>query len=764
MRILFACNFLFIIHLCFGQKTHYYIPGQANKFIDTASTLLLTPKTALIFASRDIQDFNLVKKVEVKSIKEAGLLASVLGRINLLSSIELLEFNNCNLLSADADFHSLQHLLAFTISNTELYNPNDIIYALRNNSLLKTLCFSTDENLSLPDSIHLLSNIQSLIIRSNKPTADAHKKITTSITYTTLAGAHMLSVEQYGFPESLFIEADKSDVNSFAFSNSHIKPPFKSKINDTVFYAHSLLDNEFEYASGSTLFIPKNAFETQNGTPYKETVRVFYREFRNPVDILLSGIPMYNSDVNDSGLFMSAGMYELWAYGNQDQKLRLKKDKRISVDFKPTTDTGQYNFFTLDTASGKWNNLKKPINLSAKPKPTQKDYPGISNFIRFRNIELRRVPDHTPYEERLGSLNYLHLSNKKNYYFNKDSSKYSLYANWKKRRSYGQNKIKYKTTGDDGSIIFEFKGDINEVSLAGLENNTLRYAGNLNASQFRKKYRKLVSQGATLKDMGSYLELTIKTNRSVVTLPFNVIKYYDEKTKKYVINEKYERNLSRMYKTRVKIQARIANRKHERLLNSTDYDYVKGFDRDTANRVAYKKNRRYLSPFEKQIDYNRFLVMADSLQNIQFRNFGQQLKFNTNLDTIMLKANSVLINSNLGFNNLDQYIHNNEVKEVYAQYNSSGGEALATEYVNTLVPGINTSIANYNIGLSDLRIKIRYIKNKPFTLMRLDKEGFMQIDKNISATKENETFIFPVTSGVNIKGKSSREISKLLGL
>jgi hypothetical protein len=68
------------------------------------------------------------------------------------------------------------------------------------------------------------------------------------------------------------------------------------------------------YSSGSVLLFPPDAFVDKNGNVVKGNINIKYREFSNPVDQFLSGIPM---DYDSGGVkytFESAGMCDIQAF------------------------------------------------------------------------------------------------------------------------------------------------------------------------------------------------------------------------------------------------------------------------------------------------------------------------------------------------------------------------------------------------------------------------------------------------------------------
>jgi hypothetical protein len=87
-------------------------------------------------------------------------------------------------------------------------------------------------------------------------------------------------------------DAKHIDVISQA-SISFIQPPVKGV--DIPFEKHSFLAEKgdtFIYKSGSILLFPPDAFLDKNGNVIKGKVDIAYREFSNPLDYYISGMPM----------------------------------------------------------------------------------------------------------------------------------------------------------------------------------------------------------------------------------------------------------------------------------------------------------------------------------------------------------------------------------------------------------------------------------------------------------------------------------------
>nr|WP_294859690.1 hypothetical protein [uncultured Fluviicola sp.] len=114
----------------------------------------------------------------------------------------------------------------------------------------------------------------------------------------------------------------------------------------------------FTHPNGSQIHIPANAVVYANGKPVYGNYTVSYTEYRNPAEILFSGLPMTFKDKTGTYLFNSAGMYEI--RGTKDgQKLTLQKD--ISIDFNCTKKAPGVNFYEMDDQTGEWTTLKRDL-------------------------------------------------------------------------------------------------------------------------------------------------------------------------------------------------------------------------------------------------------------------------------------------------------------------------------------------------------------------------------------------------------------------
>ena len=106
---------------------------------------------------------------------------------------------------------------------------------------------------------------------------------------------------------------------------SFIKPPFLDReIEQETFMINAQKDEEIITESGSKIKFYKNTIVDFDGKTVKGKVKIEYRDFHNPLEIYLSGIPMEYDSAGTKYIFETAGMFELKAY-QEGELLNLKK-------------------------------------------------------------------------------------------------------------------------------------------------------------------------------------------------------------------------------------------------------------------------------------------------------------------------------------------------------------------------------------------------------------------------------------------------------
>lgn len=110
----------------------------------------------------------------------------------------------------------------------------------------------------------------------------------------------------------------------------------------------------FTTASGTEIFIPPDVFVDAAGRTVKGKVDIVYEEYRDPIDFMLSGIPMSIEHEGEAQQFNSAGMFKILASQN-GEPVSLKPGQVLRMNFKQTQDIPGINFYRFDTLNRTWS-------------------------------------------------------------------------------------------------------------------------------------------------------------------------------------------------------------------------------------------------------------------------------------------------------------------------------------------------------------------------------------------------------------------------
>ncbi len=149
----------------------------------------------------------------------------------------------------------------------------------------------------------------------------------------------------------------KNNAGSENVENVRVLP---NDANQPVFYTvESGRDTSLVYKTGTVIHIPAAAFRDKMGKPVKGKVELHYREFHDPGELLLSGIPMTYDSAGNKYDFESAGMFELYGFQN-DQPVFIQNDKKIEVAMVSADHNAtKFNKYIYNTADKKWSCLGK---------------------------------------------------------------------------------------------------------------------------------------------------------------------------------------------------------------------------------------------------------------------------------------------------------------------------------------------------------------------------------------------------------------------
>jgi hypothetical protein len=137
-----------------------------------------------------------------------------------------------------------------------------------------------------------------------------------------------------------------------------IQPPIPGKEAPFSVYRISSKNGGTIHHNGSVIDIPSNAFVSKNGNSVGDTVEIRYREYHDPLDIFLSGIPMKYDSAGLVRTFESAGMLEIGASCN-GKELLMNEQSAVKISMASGNNDGKFNLYQLDTVQKNWIYLGK---------------------------------------------------------------------------------------------------------------------------------------------------------------------------------------------------------------------------------------------------------------------------------------------------------------------------------------------------------------------------------------------------------------------
>lgn len=136
------------------------------------------------------------------------------------------------------------------------------------------------------------------------------------------------------------------------------------------------------YSSGSIILFPPNSFVDKEGNVINGNVQVKYREFLNPIDFYLSGIPMNYDSLGQPYTFESSGMCEILAF-KDGMPVFVNPASQPEINLASNSNAKDHNIYYLDTVQRKWI------------------YQGSSIVTELNNPEVKFQPSITAVSEEL---------------------------------------------------------------------------------------------------------------------------------------------------------------------------------------------------------------------------------------------------------------------------------------------------------------------------------------------------------------------------
>ncbi len=295
-----------------------------------------------------IQSLSFLKKLKVVELDQVRALPE---NINELKTDQLI-ISNSSISGMPESFSNAQ-IHQLQLENCGGSDFESICKSLSGCEELEELSLIGGVN-KLPGSIHQLHQLKKLDLAKNglkklELTAENFPLLEELNVMGNNLSDKELEQLQKEFP-NLRLIAEGIVLNNI---EKEVDPPIKSMQIPSENY--SVVGNEateLEY-DNSKIIIPENAFLDKEGNVVNGTVDIEYREFHDPVDIILSGIPMGYDTADIKGTLESAGMFEFRA-SSQGEEVFPNPDAIINVELESKQLRDGYNRYKFNEDSGNW--------------------------------------------------------------------------------------------------------------------------------------------------------------------------------------------------------------------------------------------------------------------------------------------------------------------------------------------------------------------------------------------------------------------------
>ncbi len=173
-----------------------------------------------------------------------------------------------------------------------------------------------------------------------------------------------------------------------------IHPPFPDvNIPYTTYKVNAVNGVKLTLKTGSVINIPKSAFVDAEGKKIQGEVELRVREFHDPIDFFVAGIPMTYDSAGVRYHFESAGMIEVVAFQN-NKKINIAPEKAIDIELVSNDNDSKHNLYLLDTTRNNWSCLGKDKVVITKNEDTKKsEKPAVPDGVEkeYKQLEAQQT-------------------------------------------------------------------------------------------------------------------------------------------------------------------------------------------------------------------------------------------------------------------------------------------------------------------------------------------------------------------------------------
>lgn len=167
-----------------------------------------------------------------------------------------------------------------------------------------------------------------------------------------------------------------------------INPPIKGvNIPYDNFTLSAERGDTIYYQSGSIIVFPPDAFVDEKGQIVSGEVTIAYREFADPIDFFIAGIPMTYELNGVQTIFESSGMCELIA-NQKGHSLFVNPQNKPQINLRSFSNDTTHQIYYLDTQQRKWleKGTSDLADFTYNPTPKQPDLDEVPNRFAFEPV------------------------------------------------------------------------------------------------------------------------------------------------------------------------------------------------------------------------------------------------------------------------------------------------------------------------------------------------------------------------------------------
>jgi hypothetical protein len=670
-----------------------------------------------------------VKEVEISNCPKLdidGTFSCLAG----MPSLKSISYSTSKLARMPQSFKRMRSLSKISISNTDLSLADG--YALNTTS---------PRSLFTSEKLELGFGTASLVLEYScydKKTAKEH----VSIMRDMLQGATGMNGEII-LPQR---------AASFTRENPLVQPPISGlDIQKSIYSTNATSGGLVEYPSGTKIIIPARAFVDANGNEIKGNVTIDYREFRDPVDILVSGIPMVYDSAGQSGDFESAGMFEINA-SVAGKEVFLAPGKKVDVQFAVVDTASTFNFYRLDPVKG-WVYESKPGATEEKQEVMLPQNPFRLSYAvqryRMKTMEmLRKRPslgDTVSFDARYEDTNYVYMTKTIRTNFDMKSTKRQMQmaSKWRFRKMpagkgntcFMLNRVNYVRAHENNPEMQYFSGVMWQAIDPVSRNEFRKYFGTRSGlNDIRIEY-----------EGGSTFTMELKYLWGFKRIAVTPVKLVDKKPVAYS-----EKNCARLFKN----YSKSLERRKTRLERTTRRKlwrlraWTKAASQDSV--ANWKKLKGVMTTNEKPLEYKEWISYSRNqvFKLDSINGTGRQSQQGAVYQALSLQG--------FGIYNCDQIRRITNPVEVYAMSLDSAGKPRANTSFYVIDKGRNMVFSYYG--------RITYGEHENNVLLAVGPDGSLAYTDEVDFTRKQKMskgYGFP-SREVATKPVSAQELRDIL--